>query len=221
MDFFAAADSTAQINLLSMATKGGVLMAILAVISIVAIAIIIERLIKLKRARINEAEFLNEISVYLKEKNFERAMQLCEENPDSPVANVIVKLLENSRRGVANTTEIIDLAISKEIHSLEKHLGTISTFAAIAPLIGFLGTVTGMVKVFMRIGETGGGVDISLLANGIWEALITTIGGLSVGIITILFYNHLVGKVEDIAHKLEEDVSEFLIDVRSGKSGNQ
>ena len=220
MNFLAAADSTAQMNMLSIATKGGILMALLLVISIIAIAIIIERLIKLKKARINEVEFLNDISVFLKEKNFERAMQACEENPDNPIANVIIKLLENSRRGVANTSEIIDLAISKEIHNLEKHLGTISTFAAIAPLIGFLGTVTGMVKVFMRIGETGGGVDISLLANGIWEALITTIGGLSVGIITILFYNYLVGKVEDIAHKLEEDVSEFLIDVRSSKSEN-
>ena len=219
MDLFAsAAEGTAQMNLLSIAAKGGVLMVLLLLISIIAIAIIIERMIKLKQSRINEAELLNEISVFLTEKNFERAMQTCEETPNSPIANVIIKLLENSRRGVANTTEIIDLAISKEIHNLEKNLGTISTFAAIAPLIGFLGTVTGMVKVFMKIAETGGGVDITLLASGIWEALITTIGGLIVGIITILFYNYLVGNVEDIAHKLEEDVSEFLIDVRSGKS---
>jgi len=102
--------------MLSIATKGGILMGLLLIISIIAIAIIIERIIKLKKARINEGEFLNDISVYLKEKNFERAMQVCEENPDSPIANVIIKLLENSRRGVANTSEIIDLAISKEIH---------------------------------------------------------------------------------------------------------
>lgn len=219
MDLFATAtEGTAQMNLLSIAAKGGVLMVLLLLISIIAIAIIIERIIKLKRTQIDENEFLNEISVFLAEKNFERAAQTCEENPNSPIANVISKLLENSKRGVTNTIEIIDLAISKEIHDLEKNLGTISTFAAIAPLIGFLGTVTGMVKVFMKIGETGGGVDISLLASGIWEALITTIGGLIVGIITILFYNYLVGKVEDIAHKLEEDVSEFLIDARSRKS---
>lgn len=219
MDLFAeAANGAAEMNLLSIAAKGGFLMVILLLVSIVAIAIIIERLIKFKQARTDQNEFLNSISVFLQEKNFERALQACEENPNSPIANVITKLLNNSRRGVVNTLEIIDLAISKEIHNLEKNLGMISTFAAIAPLIGFLGTVTGMVKVFMKIGETGGGVDISLLANGIWEALVTTIGGLSVGIITILFYNHLVGKVEDIAHKLEEDVSDFLIDIRSAKS---
>ena len=77
-----------------------------------------------------------------------------------------------------------------------------------------------MVKVFMRLGETGGGVDISLLANGIWEALITTIGGLTVGIITILFYNYLVGKVEDLAHELEENTNEFIYNIRGMKDDN-
>jgi biopolymer transport protein ExbB len=110
--------------------------------------------------------------------------------------------------------------VNKEIHRLEKNLGTLATFAAVAPLIGFLGTVTGMVKVFMRLGETGGGVDISLLANGIWEALITTIGGLTVGIITILFYNYLVGKVEDLAHELEENTNEFIYNIRGIKDDN-
>ncbi len=77
-----------------------------------------------------------------------------------------------------------------------------------------------MVKVFMKLGETGGGVDISLLAGGIWEALITTIGGLTVGIIAIIFYNYLVGKVEDIAHELEENTNEFIYNIRGVKNDN-
>ena len=81
-------------------------------------------------------------------------------------------------------------------------------------MIGFLGTVTGMVKVFMKIGETSGGVDITILANGIWEALITTIGGLTVGIICVLFYNFLIGRTETIAQELEEGVSRLLIYIR-------
>ncbi|MCD4796221.1 MAG: MotA/TolQ/ExbB proton channel family protein, partial [Candidatus Cloacimonetes bacterium] len=113
-----------------------------------------------------------------------------------------------------------ELALSKEVYRLEKNLGVLATFAAVAPLIGFLGTVTGMVKVFMRIGETGGGVDISLLANGIWEALVTTIGGLTVGIISILFYNYLVGKVEDIAQELEEKTNEFIFNIRGIRDEN-
>jgi len=215
-----AAEVPVETSLFSIASKGGFLMIILFIISIAALSIIIERLIKLKKSQKNEEEFLQEVYGFLGEDKLELAIRVCEDRHDSPIANIILKAISVMERGLDETKEVIESAVNKEIHHLEKNLGTLATFAAVAPLIGFLGTVTGMVKVFMRLGETGGGVDISLLANGIWEALITTIGGLAVGIITILFYNYLVGKVEDLAHELEENSNEFIFNIRGLKNGN-
>ena len=184
-----AADVPVETSLFSIASKGGFLMIILFILSIAALSIIIERLIKLKRSHKNEEEFLQEIYGYLGENKLEIAIRVCEDRNSSPIANIIAKAISIMDRGMDETKEAIEFSVNKEIHNLEKNLGTLATFAAVAPLIGFLGTVTGMVKVFMKLGETGGGVDISLLAGGIWEALITTIGGLTVGIIAIIFYN--------------------------------
>jgi len=215
-----AADVPVETSLFSIASKGGFLMIILFILSIAALSIIIERLIKLKRSHKNEEEFLQEIYGYLGENKLEIAIRVCEDRNSSPIANIIAKAISIMDRGMDETKEAIEFSVNKEIHNLEKNLGTLATFAAVAPLIGFLGTVTGMVKVFMKLGETGGGVDISLLAGGIWEALITTIGGLTVGIIAIIFYNYLVGKVEDIAHELEENTNEFIYNIRGVKNDN-
>ena len=215
-----AAEVPVETSIFSIASKGGFLMIILFIISIAALSIIIERLIKLKKSQKNEEEFLQEVYGFLGENKLELAIRVCEDRHSSPIANIIVKAISVMERGLDETKEVIESAVNKEIHHMEKNLGTLATFAAVAPLIGFLGTVTGMVKVFMRLGETGGGVDISLLANGIWEALITTIGGLAVGIVTILFYNYLVGKVEDLAHELEENSNEFIFNIRGLKNGN-
>ncbi|MDP8204527.1 MAG: MotA/TolQ/ExbB proton channel family protein [Candidatus Tenebribacter mawsonii] len=215
-----AAEVPVETSLFTIASKGGFLMIILFIISIAALSIIIGKLIQLKRSQNNEEEFLQEVYGYLGEKKLEIAIRACDNKTSSPIANIIAKAISVLDRGMDDTKEAIESAVNKEIHRLEKNLGTLATFAAVAPLVGFLGTVTGMVKVFMRLGETGGGVDISLLANGIWEALITTIGGLTVGIITILFYNYLVGKVEDLAHELEENTNEFIYNIRGMKDDN-
>ena len=207
-------------NLLSIAAKGGFLMIVLLLISFLGLIIIIERLLKFRNAQKDEEEFRQEIYGYLNNRQYEKAVQVCETRKNSPFAVVLSKAVENIDKNVSDLKEVIEAAIKKEIHQLERNLGTVATFAAIAPLIGFLGTVTGMVKVFMKIGGTGGGVDISLLANGIWEALITTIGGLTVGIIMILFYNYLVGKVEDFAQQLEENSNEFIFSIRRIKDEN-
>ena len=212
---------TSENNLFAIATKGGVLMIVLLIISIIAIAIIINRLVKFKRSKLNKEDFLQEVSGYIAKNQNERAIQFCEEYPESPHAKLIALAIEHYDVGISKRQEILDAALNKEIHQFERKLGGLSTFAAIAPLIGFLGTVTGMVKVFMKLGETGGGVDISLLANGIWEALITTIGGLTVGIICILFYNLLVGRVEEIIQDVKETTSDFLLNFRRIKYGNK
>lgn len=207
-------------NLLGIAAKGGFLMIVLLIISIIAIAIIIERLIKFRKSSINKKAFIDEVNSYIAENQMERAVQFCEEKEHSPLAKMIALAIEHFEAGISKRKEILDAALKKEVHQLEKRLGALATFAAVAPLIGFLGTVTGMVKVFMKLGETGGGVDISLLANGIWEALVTTIGGLTVGIISILFYNFMIGKVETFVHEIDEATNDFLINFRSIKYGN-
>lgn len=215
------AETATRMNIFSIAAKGGFLMVLLLIISIFAIAIIIERLVKIRRSQKKEEEFLIDIYEHVKGDHPELAIRKCEEMQNVPIANVINRALSNINESFTEIREIIDAAVSKEIHQYEKNLGALATFAAIAPLIGFLGTVTGMVKVFMKLGAAGGGVDISLLANGIWEALITTIGGLSVGIISILFYNFLVGKVENLAQELEEDTNEFIFSIRRLKDEDQ
>lgn len=203
-----------ETNLLTIATKGGFLMIILLLISLIAIYIIFERLMSFKRISKLNDDFLPEIEVLVSKNQMDRAIQVCREEKKNPLARVISKLLDHHENGVLSIKDILVSAIQKELGELEKKLGTLSTFAAIAPLIGFLGTVTGMVKVFMKLGDTGGAVNITLLANGIWEALITTIGGLTVGIICILFHNYLIGKVENIVNLLEDKSNSFLINFK-------
>ncbi|MCF7920150.1 MAG: MotA/TolQ/ExbB proton channel family protein [Candidatus Cloacimonetes bacterium] len=201
-------------NVLEIAVKGGFLMLILLVISVIAIAIIIERLISLRRLSGNNKKVMAGTLEHLGAGIPERAVALCEENASAPISTILIEAIDNLKAPWHELETILELEANRQGIRLQKNLGTLSTFAAVAPLIGFLGTVTGMVKVFMKIGETSGGVDISLLANGIWEALITTIGGLTVGIISILFYNYLIGRTETIASELEDGTSRLLIHIR-------
>ncbi len=208
-------------TLLSMAAKGGWLMIVLLIISIIAIAIIVERLMKMKKAVMPSDKFLQAIKSFVANKQYDKALQLCEQQADNPAAVVIGREIDAFMVSPEITEQVINSIIRHEVYKLEKNLGTLASIAAIAPLVGFLGTVTGMVKVFMNIAETGGGVDITLLASGIWEALLTTIGGLAVGIIAILFYNYLVGKIEDYTKDIESIANQLLLDFRRKKDGTQ
>jgi len=112
----------------------------------------------------------------------------------------------------------IETTANLAIYKMEKGLGWLSTIAAVAPLIGFLGTVTGMVRVFINIAmHSQQGIDITLLANGIWEALLTTVGGLIVGILTIIFYNDLVAHTENNTKLLQEQIDEFMLRLQKTK----
>ncbi len=203
-----------ETNILEIAAKGGFLMIVLLVISIAAIAIIIERLISLKRLSGSNRELMDEALAALENDQPERAVQICEDKADAPISGLIIEAVDNLHAPLHELETIMELEANKQGYKIQKNLGALSSFAAVAPLIGFLGTVTGMVKVFMKIGETGGGVDIGLLANGIWEALITTIGGLTVGIVSILFYNYLIGRTEKITAELEEGLGKLMINIR-------
>ncbi|CAO80863.1 MotA/TolQ/ExbB proton channel family protein (fragment) [Candidatus Cloacimonas acidaminovorans str. Evry] len=139
---------------------------------------------------------------------------------ECPMGLMLDKLFNNESDDLDLINQSMEATANLELHRLEKGLGWLSTFAAIAPLIGFLGTVIGMVNVFMKIqAASQSGVDISMLAGGIWVALLTTVGGLIVGIATIIFYNDLVQKLENIVKDMQENAVEYIIKYKKLKQG--
>ncbi|MFQ6091938.1 MAG: MotA/TolQ/ExbB proton channel family protein [bacterium] len=205
-------------SLFSIVAKGGWLMILLAGCSVVALAIVIERIIALKRDEINTRAFLLEVKDRLLENDVEAAVHLSRRTP-GPVAAITKAGLERHSRPRAEIKEAIESAAKTAIHQLEKYFGVLATIATAAPLVGFLGTVTGMIKAFMRIEALGGNVNASVLAGGIWEALITTAAGLTVGIPALIFYNYLQGKVENFVFQMEE-ASIDLLDTLSGRGSS-
>ena len=203
-------------SVFAIAAKGGPLMIILLLISIAAVIIVVERLLQYSRALRGKENFLTEAYSHLQAGSIESAIQYCETQPQFPIAGIIAKTLAALELGPDETRRAMETATAKEVHRLERGLGALSTFAAIAPLVGFLGTVLGMVDVFMKL-EQIGTADIQFLAGGIWVALITTIGGLTVGIFAILFYNYFVGRLESIAQELGESLDVFLATLRKIK----
>jgi biopolymer transport protein ExbB len=130
------------------------------------------------------------------------------------------KLFNSRTDNLELINQSMESTANLQLHELERGMGWLSTFSAIAPLIGFLGTVIGMVRVFMNIqGQSQSGVDISMLAGGIWEALLTTIGGLVVGIVTIIFYNDLVQNLENIVKDMQDTAVEYIIKFEALRQG--
>jgi biopolymer transport protein ExbB len=210
-------------NLLEIFLKGGIIMWLILISSIIGLAVVIDRFIVLRKARINIPAFLVRIRGFIKKKDISGAISHCMEEK-SPVANVVRKGLKKYKFGHDRVKEAIENAGSQEISKLEKGLTVLATVAGIAPLLGFLGTVTGMIQAFMTIEDLAGAANPSDLAGGIWEALITTAFGLIVGIPALAFYNYflsaikrLVGEIEVVANDVveviqEEDFNEAEID---------
>lgn len=198
-------------NLLSILLKGGWVMLPIFISSIIAVAIIIERYIVLKKASINVPSFLIKIRNFLKRKDVKGAIEYCMEEK-SPMSNIVKKGLKKYRFGHQRVMEAIDAAGKQEISRLEKGLTVLATVAGVAPLLGFLGTVTGMISAFMRIQDLQGSASPSDLAGGIWEALLTTAFGLIVGIVALTFYNYFVARVNKLVVEMEL-ISNDVVDV--------
>ncbi|MGQ9560610.1 MAG: MotA/TolQ/ExbB proton channel family protein [Candidatus Oleimicrobiaceae bacterium] len=198
-----------DMTLFDIVVRGGVLMIPIVLCSIVAVAILIERLWTLRRIRIKSSTFVLQIKYLLLRKDVDGAIALCKKTP-GPIAGITKAGLEKINRPRQEIKEAIESAGRREIYFLEKYLGVLGTIAAIAPLLGFLGTVTGMIRAFMEVQVHGGNVDASVLAGGIWEALITTAAGLGVGIPALIFYNWLQGKVERFVFEMSESSTELM-----------
>lgn len=197
-------------SVFSLIVRGGFLMYILLVISVIVIGIVIEKYRQLKRVRNANRKLQSSLQQQEKLDNMRSVIKIYGQS--SPLGVMLDKLFNSSVDNLDLINQSMESTANLQLHELERGMGWLSTFAAIAPLIGFLGTVIGMVRVFMNIqGQSQSGVDISMLAGGIWEALLTTIGGLVVGIVTIIFYNDLVQFLENIVKDMQDIAVEYII----------
>lgn len=203
-------ESTQSLSILELATKGGWIMIVLLVLSLIAVFVFVQKLIQILAAAREDKHFMARIRDYVQDGKIDSAMKLCEDT-DTPAARMVHKGLTRMGRPMQDVLVIIENVGNIEIGKLEKGLPVLATIAAGAPMIGFLGTVTGMVRAFFDMANAGSaGVDVALLSGGIYEALVTTVGGLVVGIFTLFAYNYLtslLGKVQSI---METKTLEFM-----------
>ncbi|MBH24430.1 MAG: hypothetical protein CMH57_08270 [Myxococcales bacterium] len=189
-------------------SKAGIIMIPILLCSIVGLALFMERLWALQRTHVIPSRFIQVVSDLVRKRQFERAQALCEGN-DSSIAAVLAAGLRYAGRDRATIKEIMEEAGQREAASLERGVGVLGSIANLAPLLGLLGTVTGMIKVFQQVvnqvGSAGGGqVNAGALANGIWEALLSTAAGLTVAIPAFVMYKYLTSRVDQLLVEMEE-----------------
>ena len=204
-----AAAEEATMSLADLYLAGGWVMYLITLLSFVALYIFIERYLVIKKASKGDANFMNRIKDYMYEGKVDAALQLCRKT-NSPQARMVEKGITRLGRPLADVTAAIENVGRLEIHKLEKRFPTLATIAGAAPLMGFFGTVIGMVQAFYEMSLAGNSLDISTLSGGIYTALITTVGGLILGILAYFGYNQLVVKVENVVFRLETTSTEFL-----------
>jgi biopolymer transport protein ExbB len=189
--------------------QGGFVMIPIFLLSFVAIFVIVERWRVLNNSRMDNEKFLGTVEEMLKEGSTRQAIRYCEEM-DKPLARILKQGIKRLGRPIHDIEDAIKNAGKREIHLLEKKMDWLATIAGVAPLLGFLGTVTGMIQAFMEIQTLQGNVNPSVLAGGIWEALITTATGLAVGIFAFFFYNYLISRINRMVFDLEVSTTEFI-----------
>jgi biopolymer transport protein ExbB len=192
-------------HMLEFFLKGGPLMWPILICSIIMVAIVIERLVVFNAKGKDTDHVIKEDKSLVLKKKYSKAAELCD-GSGSPVTAVLAASIRVSKVKNVDKEGIIQSVGSKEIRKLDKNLRGLAIIANISPLIGLLGTVTGLIKSFIQIQELGGRVDASILAGGIWEALITTAAGLSVAIVSVVFYHYFEGRVDSISSKMKESV---------------
>ena len=198
-----------EMNLWDMATKGGWIMIILALLSVLCVYIFVERLMVIRKASKVDPVFMERIHDYVKNGELKSAINYCHV-VNSPVANMIEKGIDRIDRPASEVQAALENAGNLEVAKLEERLSVMATISSGAPMIGFLGTVLGMVRAFWEMANAGNNIDISLLSSGIYEAMITTVGGLVVGIVAMFAYNYLVSRVNDVANVLEAQTLSFM-----------
>ena len=190
-------------------TGGNLIMITLAILSIISIYLFIERYNTIKRASKQDPSFFNSIKNYVQDKDLKAAKTLCK-NTDSCVARMLEKGIDRIDKPMTDISASVENQGKLEIYQLENNLANLATIAGAAPMIGFLGTVIGMIVAFHEMASAGGNIDIEMLSKGIYTAMVTTVAGLVVGIIAYIAYNLLVSKVEKVVFMLEATTTEFI-----------
>lgn len=203
------AGETHSKGLLSMLADGGIIMIPITILLFVAIYVIAERLKFLSNSEMDSYGYLTTVEKMLKDGSPQQAMEYCDQM-DKPLARILKKGIQRLGKSIVDIEDALKIAGKKEIYLLENKMDWLATVAGVAPLLGFLGTVTGMISAFQQIQNLQGNVNPSVLAGGIWEALITTAFGLAVGILAYGFYNYILAKINRMVFDLENASSEFL-----------
>lgn len=188
---------------------GQLIIAILFVLLAVTLYIYFERYFAIKAASKVDKDFMNQIKDYVANGNLEAAKSLCA-SVETPVASLIETGISRIGKPLEDINTAIENAGKLEVYKLENNVSVVATIAGAAPMIGFLGTVIGMIISIHEIANAGGQIDIKLLADGLYTAMTTTVGGLIVGIISYISYNHLVVKTDKVVYQMEAKTVEFL-----------
>lgn len=205
----AATTEVADLSVWQLCIEGGFIMIPLAILALVAIYIFFERVIAIRRAAHEDRSFMQRIKDYIIDGELESARRLCSQT-GTPYARLIDKGISRIGRPMNDVLVAIENTGNIEIARLGKGLPWLATTAAGAPMLGFLGTVMGMVEAFYNLASAGSSANIDVLAGGIYEALVTTVAGLIVGIIALFAYNYLVARINGIMNILEAKTMEFM-----------
>lgn len=199
-----------SINLWTMAQYGGWIMIVLALLLAWAVYIFIERMVVLKHATKEDKSFMDRIRDYIHDGKIDSALNLCKQT-DTPSARMIEKGITRIGRPMQDVQVAVENVGNLEVGKLEKGLVIMATIAGGAPMLGFLGTVLGMIRTFYNMAQTSGGViEMSALSTGMYEAMVTTVGGLIVGILAMFAYNMLVARIDRVVRLLEARTMEFM-----------
>jgi len=201
------------LSIIELIKSGGVagqlIIALLTALLVVALYIYFERLFTIKAASKVDPNFMNQIKNHVVNGKIDAAKAVCAQ-VDSPVSRLIDKGISRIGRPLADISSAIENAGKLEVYSLEKNVSILATISGAAPMIGFLGTVIGMILSIFEIANSGGQIDIKLLADGLYTAMTTTVAGLVVGIVAYIAFNHLVGRTNKVVYQMEANSVEFL-----------
>ncbi len=203
------AEKEMTMSLADLYFAGGWVMHVISVLSLAALYIFVERFLVIRKATRADINFMNRIKDYMYEGKVDAALQLCR-STNSPHARMVEKGITRLGRPLGDVSTAIENVGKMEIYKLEKSFPTLATIAGAAPLLGFFGTVIGMVQAFYEMSQAGNSLDISTLSGGIYVALLTTVWGLIVSILSYFAYNYLVVRVENVVFRLQATSEEFM-----------
>ena len=205
-----ATAEVAEMNYWEMAKKGGPwIMIPLLILSIMAVYIFIERYVAIKKASKEDKTFMDRIKDYIIDGNIDSATKLCQQM-NNPMARMVEKGISRLGKPMNDILVAIENVGNIETNKLEKGFNMLATISGGAPMLGFLGTVIGMVQAFYDMANAGNNIDITVLSNGIYTAMVTTVAGLVVGIVAFFAYNFLVSMLDSVVQKMEHRTMEFM-----------